>query len=87
MTRTRDDVAADVRRLLQEAAGAAEDQLYDAAELVDDLGLDSLRLVDMMLLLEGRYGMRLPLDQVVKVRTIGDAIDLVFGLATVSDPA
>jgi long-chain acyl-CoA synthetase len=50
---------------------------YPSQDLSIDLGLDSLTLIEVTVLLEKEFGVKLKEDELPKVRTIGDMLNLV----------
>jgi acyl carrier protein len=46
--------------------------------LVEDLGVDSLKLIDTVLLLESQFSMELSEDKLVSTRTVGELWDAVL---------
>lgn len=66
-----------VRSLVVEAAPVAVGQVTGGTALVDDLGYDSLSLLELMGLLEAEFGLP-PVDgDFSRVRTLRDVEDLV----------
>jgi len=58
------------------------DHLTPESRLREDLQIDSLAMVDMVIALEDRFGVKLPSDinLLANIRTLGDTVDLVAGL-------
>jgi len=50
------------------------------ARLVEDLGLDSLDLVDMVVEMEKALGRRISNEELKQIRTVGGAVDLLDGV-------
>jgi acyl carrier protein len=48
-----------------------------ATDLADDLRLDSLAVMDLMMELEDRFDVTIPLNAVPEIRTVGDLADFV----------
>ncbi len=61
------------RHFLSETLGVSEAALTPEAHLLYDLGVESLKLVEMMLQMELSLGRKLPLDAAWDIQTIGDA--------------
>jgi acyl carrier protein len=61
------DVLADVARVERSAVTAE-------ARLADDLGIDSMTLVDVVGAAEGRFGLVIPDDDWARFETVGDAV-------------
>jgi acyl carrier protein len=47
------------------------------SDLADDLRLDSLAVMDLMMELEERFDITIPLNAVPEIRTVGDLSDFV----------
>lgn len=70
----RDAVHTILRHMTSEDAGP----LSDDATIATDLGFDSLRLLELALVVEERFGLsEVDLDQALGVSTVRDLIDLV----------
>ncbi len=76
-TMTRDEIFARIADLLVEMFELNRDDIAMDSHLVKDLDLDSIDAIDMVVKLQEITGKRVPEDQLKKVRTIGDVVDLV----------
>jgi acyl carrier protein len=74
------------RRLIAQTLMLDEEQVTAEADFLNDLMVDSLRLVDMMLSLEER-GYCIPLEEAWQIRTVGDAYRLLCRAVTTPSPA
>jgi acyl carrier protein len=61
----------DVYEVLQPFANEGE-QLTEGTQLVADLGLDSLKIMELMLEIEDRFDISIPLNVLPDIRTIKD---------------
>ena len=50
------------------------------ANLIDDLGIDSIDAVDLLVYLKDFTGIRIPPDEFKSVRTLGDVVSVVQAL-------
>src|SRR5438128_8979441 len=66
-----------VQDILIKALGVARGQLAAEARLEEDLGADSLALVEIGLALEERFGVSFPDDQLDQMKTVGDACEML----------
>jgi acyl carrier protein len=67
---------ADVKNILVNRIGLPEDAVTDDPNLsFEDLGLDSLALVEIQLAIQQDYGFTIPDEDAEKITTIGDAIE------------
>jgi len=63
------------RWFLSDTLGVAEVVLTPDAHFLNDLAIDSLKLVELMLQFEVRLGRRVPSDAAWEILTVGDAYD------------
>jgi acyl carrier protein len=63
------------RQFLSETLGIVESALTRDASFLNDLGVDSLKLVELMLQFELQLGMRVPEEVAWDIDTIGDAYE------------
>lgn len=54
-----------------------ESLMTDDATLGDALGIDSLDMVDLTVVIEGEFGVKLSREELVKARTFGDLKNLI----------
>lgn len=55
-------------------------ELSDQTNIINDLGLDSVAVMDFVMEIEDRLDISVPLDQIAEVETIGDLVATVHGL-------
>ncbi|MCI8908852.1 MAG: acyl carrier protein [Angelakisella sp.] len=63
-----------VAAILAEQLDAEEDAITLDTSLVDDLGADSLDVVDLVMTLEDEFDMEIPDEDITEVRTVGDVV-------------
>ena len=63
-----------VKELIVQQLGVSESEVVPEAKFIDDLGADSLDLVERVMALEDEYGIDIPDEDVEKIVTVGDAI-------------
>jgi acyl carrier protein len=68
------DVPVDVRRLICKRLDVAEDRVRPEASFIDDLGADSLALVELSLVFEETFDIDIPDEEADRIRTVRDAI-------------
>jgi acyl carrier protein len=69
---TKEEVAAQVDKILVEGFEIEPALLTPTARLIDDLGLDSLDAVDLVVAIEKKFGCRLEETQVRSMRVLDD---------------
>ncbi len=70
-------VADKVKKIVVEQLGVSEDQVTPEAKFIEDLGADSLDLVELVMALEEEFGSDIPDEDAEKLTTVGDAIKYV----------
>jgi acyl carrier protein len=55
----------------------SENEVVPEAKFVDDLGADSLDLVELVMALEDEYGIEIPDEDAEKIVTVGDALKYI----------
>ena len=63
-----------VAAILAEQLDAEEDAITLDTSLVDDLGADSLDVVELVMTLEDEFDMEIPDEDITEVRTVGDVV-------------
>ena len=63
-----------VRDILVDQLDCEEDKVTMDASVTDDLGADSLDLVDLVMSLEDEFGIEINDDQVETIKTVGDIV-------------
>ena len=63
-----------VTDLIVEQLGVSREQVVPKASFIDDLGADSLDIVELVMLLEENFELEIPDEDAERMRTIGDAV-------------
>ncbi len=63
-----------VRDILVEQLDVEEEKVTMEASISDDLGADSLDVVDLVMSLEEEFDVEIPDDQVENIKTVGDIV-------------
>ncbi len=63
-----------VKKMIVEQLGVNESEVVPEAKFIDDLGADSLDIVELIMALEDEYGIEIPDEDAEKIETVGDAI-------------
>ncbi|HHV72286.1 MAG TPA: acyl carrier protein [Clostridia bacterium] len=66
-----------VRRIIAEQLGIDEDEITLESSLVDDLGADSLDVVELIMALEEEFSLEIPDEEAEKVSTVGQIVDYI----------
>ena len=60
-----------------EHLGVEADKVTEAASFIDDLGADSLDIVELVMAFEEEFNVEIPDDAAEKIATVKDAIDFI----------
>jgi|GEM_PF-1050064 acyl carrier protein len=71
------DVPDDIKRVIQKRLEVAEDRITLDASFANDLGADSLALLDLTLALEEAFDIDIPDKAADKIRTVRDAVEFI----------
>jgi len=63
-----------VAAILAEQLDAEADSITMTTNLVDDLGADSMDVVDLAMTLEDEFDIEIPDEDITEVRTVGDIV-------------
>ena len=66
-----------VKEIIVEQLGVAEDAVTENAAFIDDLGADSLDIVELIMALEEEFDLEIPDTEAEKIVTVGDAVDYI----------
>ncbi|MDD3798397.1 acyl carrier protein [Croceicoccus estronivorus] len=71
------DTADRVKKIVVEHLGVEADKVAPDASFIDDLGADSLDIVELVMAFEEEFGVEIPDDAAEKIATVGDAIKYI----------
>ena len=66
-----------VKKIIVEQLGATEASVTMEASFIDDLGADSLDIVELVMALEEEFDIEIPDADAEKVVTVGDVVDYI----------
>lgn len=66
-----------VKEIIKDKLGVEEDKIVDDAKYIDDLGADSLSLVDIAMAFEDDFGMKIPDEDIEKITSVKDTIQYI----------
>jgi acyl carrier protein len=67
-----DEIINRINRLLIEEIEINPEQIKPSAELKSDLGIDSLDFVDLFVIIENNFGLKMKAEEMVEVKTLQD---------------
>jgi acyl carrier protein len=66
-----------VKKIVVEHLGVESEKVTEEASFIDDLGADSLDIVELVMAFEEEFGVEIPDDAAEKISTVKDAIDYI----------
>lgn len=71
------DIEAEVKKIIKEQLDVDEKDIKAESTFIDDLGADSLGLVELVLAFEEAFEIDIPDEDTEKIRTVQDAVDYI----------
>ena len=71
------DTADRVKKIVVEHLGVEEDKVTPDASFIDDLGADSLDIVELVMAMEEEFEVEIPDEEAENIKTVGDAINYI----------
>lgn len=68
------DHSAKVKDIIEKELGVEREKLTDGASFIEDLGADSLDIVELVMEFEKEFNIDIPDEDAEKLRNVGDAI-------------
>jgi acyl carrier protein len=66
-----------VKVILAEQFDVDEDSLQNDTDLQDDLGADSLDVVDLLMSIEDEFEIEIPDEEIENIRTVGELVNYI----------
>jgi acyl carrier protein len=71
------DIIAGLGEIVNEIVGIPAEDVQPDKAFIDDLDIDSLSMVEIIVAAEERFGVKIPDDEVKKLRSVGDAVSFI----------
>ena len=71
------DVLERVKKIVVENLDVEGDKVVESASFIDDLGADSLDLVELVMAFEEEFSVEIPDDAAEKIQSFGDAVKFI----------
>jgi acyl carrier protein len=70
-------IFARIKAIIVDQLGIDDADVVLDASFIDDLGADSLEIVELIMALEEEFGIAIPDEDVEKIRTVGHAVEYI----------
>ena len=71
-----------ISKIIVEQLGVNEDQVKPEAKFIEDLGADSLDIVELVMALEEEFGTEIPDEDAEKLLSVGDVTKFIEDIQT-----
>ena len=68
-----------VKKIVKEQLGVEEDEIQMSSTFVDDLGADSLDIVELIMAFEEEFNIEIPDEKAEKIKTVEDVVKYIDG--------
>ncbi|NLV37488.1 MAG: acyl carrier protein [Clostridiaceae bacterium] len=66
-----------VKKIIVEQLGVEDEEVTMESSFIDDLGADSLDIVELIMALEEEFDIEIPDSEAEKIATVGNAVDYI----------
>jgi acyl carrier protein len=73
----REEILSKVAEVVAEQLNVEEADVVEDASFIDDLGADSLDIVELVMALEEAFGVSIPDQEAENIKTVGDAVEFI----------
>ena len=73
----KEEIFEKLKELVVDQLGVEEDEVTMEASMQDDLGADSLDLVDLVMSVEEEFGVKVADEDLENIQTVGDLVDYI----------
>ena len=72
-----DEISARVKSIIVEQLGVSMEEVTPEASFIEDLGADSLDIVELIMALEDEYDLEIPDEEAEKIQTVHDVVTYI----------
>ncbi|MEN2776260.1 acyl carrier protein [Acetivibrio clariflavus] len=66
-----------IKKIIVDQLGVEEDEITMESSFIDDLGADSLDIVELIMALEEEFDLEIPDSEAEKITTVGDVVEYI----------
>ena len=66
-----------VKNIIAEQLGVGEDEIKITSSFIEDLGADSLDIVELVMAIEEEFEVEIPDEEAEKIKTVQDAVNYI----------
>ncbi|MFC1698717.1 acyl carrier protein [Candidatus Omnitrophota bacterium] len=72
-----EEMEQEVRKILAQVAETSEEEISDDADLANDLGVDSMMALEIVVMLEKKYKIKIPEQRIPTIRSFRNVLELL----------
>lgn len=72
-----ENVETRVKAIIVRQLGVKDEEVLAEKSFIDDLGADSLDIVELVMAMEDEFGFEIPDEEAENIRTVGDAVSYI----------
>ncbi len=76
-----EEITGKVKSIVAEQLGVALEEVKETSSFIEELGADSLDIVELIMALEEEFDVEIPDEEAERIQTVGDAIKFVVAKA------
>jgi acyl carrier protein len=77
LTMATTNIEAKVKSIIADQLGVGEDEIKPESSFIEDLGADSLDIVELVMAMEEEFEVEIPDEEAENIKTVGDAVNYV----------
>ncbi|MBL8921685.1 MAG: acyl carrier protein [Myxococcaceae bacterium] len=74
---TAQNIEGKVKSIIADQLGVSEDEIKMESSFIEDLGADSLDIVELVMAMEEEFEIEIPDEEAENIKTVGDAINYI----------
>jgi acyl carrier protein len=74
---TATNIEAKVKSIIADQLGVSEDEIKIESSFIEDLGADSLDIVELVMAMEEEFEIEIPDEEAENIKTVGDAVNYI----------
>ena len=74
----RNEILKKIRDIAVEELGVSPEKVTEDARFIEDLGADSIGVMELVMKMEEEFGLQIPDEDIEKLRTVGDVINYIL---------
>ena len=71
------NIEAKVKSIIADQLGVGEDEIKPESSFIEDLGAESLDIVELVMAMEEEFEVEIPDEEAENIKTVGDAINYI----------